>query len=67
MTDAVRALHPTASTLIKLGSIARHVEELFGPGGHALDRAAIEGLLSDPEVREWMAAADALALLPVAR
>jgi hypothetical protein len=61
------ALNPGASLLMKLGSIARHVEEMLSPGGHYFDRNALETLLSDPEVKEWMAAADALALLPVKR
>lgn len=54
-------------TLVKLGSIARHAEELVGPGGHSADRAAIEALLQDPAVAEFMAEADRLALLPVLR
>jgi hypothetical protein len=61
------ALSPPATVLIKLGSIARHVEELLSPEGHSFDRAALDALLADPEVTEWMQAADALALLPVRR
>lgn len=60
-------LSPPATVLIKLGSIARHVEELLSPGGHDFDRHALDALLADPEVQEWMREADALALLPVAR
>lgn len=60
-------LKPTASVLIKLGSIARHVEEALAPDGHPLDLAAVKGLLADPEVKAWMTDADALALLPVKR
>lgn len=59
--------HPTLSVLVKLGSIARHADELSGPGGHPADQGAIDSLLRDPEVVEWMAAADKLALLPVKR
>jgi hypothetical protein len=61
------ALKPPATVLIKLGSIARHVEEMLSPTGHSFDRSALDSLLADPEVREWMVAADALALLPVKR
>lgn len=61
------ALNPDAATLIALGSVARHAEELLSPGGHAFDREAIKGLLEQPNVQEWMKAADALALLPVKR
>jgi hypothetical protein len=60
-------LSPPASVLVKLGSIARHSEEMLSPGGHDFDRQAIIGLLADPEVQEWMDAADRLALLPVPR
>lgn len=60
-------LAPPASVLIKLGSIARHSEESRGPNGHFLDGTAIDSLLQDPEVVEWMEAADEPALLPVKR
>lgn len=55
------------SLMVKLGSIVRHVEEMLSSDGHDFDRVAIEGLLTDPEVEEWMAKADAAALLPVRR
>jgi hypothetical protein len=58
---------PVPALLAKLGSIARHVEEGTGAGRHHLDLAACEALLADPEVIEWMAAMDAMALLPVKR
>ncbi len=58
---------PSLTLLAKLGSIARHVEEATGRSGHALDLVACESLLSDPEVQEWMAAMDAMAMLPVKR
>lgn len=60
-------LKPTVSLLIKLGSIARHVEEGSSSKGHHFDALAVEALLSDPEVVEWMRAADKMALLPVKR
>jgi hypothetical protein len=60
-------LSPSASLLVKLGSIVRHSEELLSPDGHDFDRASIGSLLGDPEVVEWMAAADGMALLPVRR
>jgi hypothetical protein len=61
------ALHPSVTALVKLGSIARHAEELLSPDAHEFDAAAIRSLLADPEVVEWMASADALSLLPVGR
>lgn len=66
-TSIPPGLEPTLGLLVKLASIARHVEEASGPGGHEFDLAAARSLLSDHELREWMARADALALLPVAR
>lgn len=66
-THSDAALNPPLSVLVKLGSIARHAEEMLSPDGHEFDRAAIAALLADPEVAAWMAAADALALLPVSR
>jgi hypothetical protein len=63
----VNPLHPKPSLIVKLGSIARHVEELVGPAPHVVDKHAIEALLGDPEVVEWMKAADNMALLPVPR
>lgn len=67
MTDNESPLHPSASLLCKLGSIARHVEEAHGPGGNALDLSAAYAVAEDPEVADWMAAMDDMALLPVAR
>jgi hypothetical protein len=63
----VNPLDPPKGVLIKLGSIARHADEVLSPGAHELDVAAIKSLLVDPEVVAWMAAADVLALLPVKR
>lgn len=60
-----KALEPETTLLIKLGSIAVHIEELLGDDPHDLDRAAIESLLSDPEVRDWLTLMDKLVLLPV--
>lgn len=60
-------LQPTPSLLSKLGSIAVHVEEMLSPDGHEYDRTAIRSLLDDPEVKEWIASMDAMAMLPVKR
>ena len=60
-------LKPSVSLLVKLGSIAVHVQEMLGPGGHHFDKAALDGLNDDPEVKEWVNAMDAMALLPVKR
>lgn len=60
-------LKPDVATLTKLGSIARHAQELASPTGHAFDLEALRALLEDPDVVAWLEAADELALLPVAR
>jgi hypothetical protein len=63
----VNPLKPSPGVVVKLGSIARHVEELCGPQPHVLDQHALKALIADPEVQEWMKAADNMALLPLPR
>lgn len=53
--------------LIKLGSIARHADEMLGPNGHPFDAETIRSLLTDPDVVEVMAALDRSSLLPSKR
>ena len=60
-------LKPSLSLLTKLGSIAVHVEEMLSPHGHAVDVSALQALQDDPEVIEWRAGMDILALLPKKR
>lgn len=60
-------LKPSASVLIKLGSIAVHIDEMLSPKGHEFDRPALDTVLYDPEVKEWLASMDKLALLPKKR
>jgi hypothetical protein len=60
-------LKPSASLLVKLGSIAVHAEELMSPGGHPFDRDALVTLYGDPEVIAWRAEMDSMAMLPVKR
>lgn len=50
--------------LVKLGSIAVHVDEMMSPDGHQFDKTTLEVLLRDAEVVEWLAAMDKLALIP---
>lgn len=57
----------TLSLATKLGSIAVHAEELISPTGHVFDKKALETLLSDAEVREFLGQLDALSLLPIKR
>lgn len=60
-------LQPELSLLIKLGSLAIHVEELLSSKGHQFDKIAIEQILSDAQVKEWIRAMDKQAFLPVKR
>ena len=60
-------LAPSPAVLSKLGSLAIHAEEMISEDGHAFDRSAIESLLSDQELREWIRRMDELALLPKKR
>lgn len=48
------AYKPSIALLAKLGSIVVHAEEMMEPGGHAVDRAALQTLLADPEVKRWI-------------
>lgn len=55
---------PSLGVLVKLGSIAVHVDEATSTTGHAFDAIALRQLLADDEVRSWLAAMDRLALIP---
>lgn len=61
------ALAPSVTLLIKLGSLAVHIEEMPSPSGHQLDKSAVEGLLADEEVSEWLTEMGKMAFLPVKR
>jgi hypothetical protein len=60
-------MNPSLTLLVKLGSIAVHVEEMLSPEGHAFDRAALQSLLDDVEVKAWLTEMDAMAFLPKKR
>ncbi len=60
-------LTPNLATLVKLGSIAVHVDEMMSPGAHEFDRISIKSLLDDPEVKAWMAEMDKQGFLPKKR
>ncbi len=40
--------------LVKLGSIAVHVEEIMSPNSHSFDKHALETVLNDKEVQDWI-------------
>ena len=60
-------LKPSATILVKLGSLAVHIEEAISNKGHHFDIAVIKGQLQDKELREWLEGMDKLALLPKKR
>lgn len=47
-------MRPTLTLLVKLGSIAVHVDEMMSPAGHDYDKIALKALLDDPEVKDWI-------------
>ena len=61
------ALKPSVQLLIKLGSIIVHQQELQSANGHYMDKAALDSLLGDEDVKEWMKEMDGMAFLPVKR
>ena len=61
------ALKPSVSLLCKLASMIVHYEESTSSDGHLFDKYALESLLRDPEVHEWLAAMRKLSLIPEKR
>jgi len=57
-------LEPDTSLLVKLGSIAVHIEEAMSAKGHHFDLVALRQLVSDPEVKAWLREMDKMALVP---
>ena len=64
MADPLKA---SPTLLIKLGSMVVHYEEMLSKKGHEFDRHALDGLYADDEVKEWFAAMNKMAFLPVKR
>ena len=58
---------PSTSLVVKLASIAVHIEEARSSDGHHWDWATIDSLLTDPEVRGFLDDPDNAVLLPVKR
>ena len=58
---------PPMGLLVKLGSIARHADEIFSDDGQDFDKQAFVSLLMDPEVAAWLHEMDKAALLPLKR
>jgi hypothetical protein len=66
-TTATDPLKPSATLLIKLGSMVVHLEEILSPKRHEYDIAALNSLKEDEEVIEWFRAMNKTAFLPVRR
>ncbi len=66
MSD-MRALQPRAALLAKVGSILVHIDEMISDDGHHFDKAAIEALLRDTEVNDWLEAMARMSLVPLKR
>lgn len=64
MAKSANPLKPTPALLCKLGSVLVHADELISSKGHDFDRHALEQLVADPEVKEWLAQMDAMAMIP---
>ena len=60
-------LKPSATLLIKLGSLIVHLEEAHSPTCHEFDIAAVKQLQADPEVIAWRSAMTKAAFLPLKR
>ena len=61
------ALKPSVGVLVKLGSLAVHIDEYLSENGHPYDKEAINTLLSDTELEEWIAEMSKMAMLPEKR
>jgi hypothetical protein len=62
-----QTLKPELTLLVKLGSIAVHADEMLSPNSHQFDVAAMQTLLEDLEVKEWLKEMQKMALVPVKR
>jgi hypothetical protein len=56
-----------AKVAIRLATAVVHLQEFTDPGGAPEDKQAAMTALDDPEVREYLEALDAQALLPLRR
>ncbi len=60
-------LKPSPQLLIALGSLIVHYEEFVSTDGHPYDKAAIDSLRNQPDVKEWFDEMLLLAFLPLKR
>lgn len=57
-------LKPDPTLLCKLGSIIIHFEEFMSNDGHYLDKDALDALLANDDIQDWLLAMEDMALLP---
>lgn len=55
----------TLQLACKLASIVQHADEMLSPKGHHFDRIALQTLIQDAEVQQWLK--DMGPLVPVKR
>jgi len=62
-----KKINPDMQTLVKIGSILSHVEEIMTSQGHKFDVVAIKSLIEDEDVQKWLSTMRKMALLPKKR
>lgn len=62
-----KVLNPSPQLLMKLGSAIVHFQEYISNEGHYVDKIALEGLLLDEEVNDWIKEMDSMSLIPKKR
>lgn len=60
-------LQPGPAILAKLASVVVHIDEHNGPNGHKNDMEAINSLLQDAELADWIVAMQELGMAPARR
>lgn len=60
-------LKPNAGLLCKLASLIVHANEFMSPGGHHVDKTALDGLRADADVQAWLKAMTMMGMAPVKR
>lgn len=63
----IDTLNPPPAVLAKISSVIVHVDEMLSSDGHHFDRIALQNLLNDPDVQEWLKGMGEMALIPVKR
>jgi len=64
---ATDVLKPSLALLAKLSAVVVHLEEWLSEDGHPNEKIALDGVLYDPEVQEWVREMEARTLAPLKR